>query len=331
MSITLKKLNESNLDELVLLFNSSYNPNNSVGLSNNFNYAINSNIIKEKIFNSPDFFNIGSFIAYQNTSPVGFICSKTCSNSLKNYETCAHICLFAVDKNFQRKGIGTLLLNSCIESLKAKNIKEIIVGQDLDNIFSGVPDFNLADRESNGTVQFLEHHGFKVSEGKNFDMVNDLSNYNFNLSNLKINLSTEFSTVTATKNDIPSLKAFLEKEFPGRWVYEISRTFNTKELEHVLILKSNEEILGFCRIRFSFDTSYNDFYIGKSCGALGPIGVAKSARGKGLGNRILYDSLSKLKTLGAKNTNIDWTDLVDFYSQFGFKPWRSFYSAVKNI
>lgn len=319
------------------ILNSSIKSDNLRNPADSNTYSVTPSMIKEKIFISKYFFTNGSFIASLDNQPVGFLLSKLCSNSVKEYKNTAHISLFAVKSDFKQKGIGKLLYKKFEEQAFNQSVLKIIIGQDLDNIYSGTPDFSSPkidsefSRNQNKSVNFFENLGFIVSKGKNFDLSNDLSNYQFNTKNLHICTSDDYSTILAKKTDIPQLKSFMQKEFSGRWEYEVTRTFETTELNHIVLLKENEKINGFCRIRYDFDTNFNEFFIGTCCGALGPIGIAKSARGLGLGNRLLLDSLKMLQNLGAKNTNIDWTDLLRFYSQFGFKPWRSFFSAEKTL
>ena len=62
-------------------------------------------------------------------------------------------------------------------------------------------------------------------------------------------------------------------------------------------------------------------------GGLGPIGVAASLRGHGLGKALLAISLGRLRDLGLIDVVIDWTVLTGFYGPFGFSPWMTFREA----
>jgi predicted N-acetyltransferase YhbS len=62
----------------------------------------------------------------------------------------------------------------------------------------------------------------------------------------------------------------------------------------------------------------------KPWGQLGPIGVSKDVRGKGYGGALLDAGLGYLRDQGVRGCVIDWTDLVDFYGKFGFKPYREY-------
>jgi predicted N-acetyltransferase YhbS len=65
--------------------------------------------------------------------------------------------------------------------------------------------------------------------------------------------------------------------------------------------------------------------------ALGPIGVGKAIRGRGLGLALLVRGLEFLRAAGAHETVIDWTDLLDFYGRCGFAPWRRYTLACRTF
>jgi predicted N-acetyltransferase YhbS len=69
--------------------------------------------------------------------------------------------------------------------------------------------------------------------------------------------------------------------------------------------------------------------LGNAWGGLGPIGIAASHRGRGLGLALLAAGLQHLRTQGVEQAIIDWTDLVDFYGRFGFQIWRRYTQGGK--
>jgi predicted N-acetyltransferase YhbS len=66
-------------------------------------------------------------------------------------------------------------------------------------------------------------------------------------------------------------------------------------------------------------------------GQLGPIGVSQDTRGKGYGGALLDAGLRYLRDQGVRGCVIDWTDLVDFYGKFGFKPYRKYQMLIKTL
>ena len=126
------------------------------------------------------------------------------------------------------------------------------------------------------------------------------------------------------KDNKKELLGFLEREFPGRWVFEAKEAITEgKDPESIVILwdKDKTEIVGYCML--SVDE--------RGYGGLGPIGIAKKIRGKHVGDYILNQSLQQLRKIGAVRVNIDWTILKDFYGQFGFKAERLYRAAYKEF
>lgn len=124
---------------------------------------------------------------------------------------------------------------------------------------------------------------------------------------------------------------FLDREFPGRWPYDVRRKAKAENgLDFVLGMFDGPECIGFAVIQK--DGSDNlpiggavwQASLGSKWGALGPIGVAKKVRGQGLGDALLTRSLDMLKRLGVRRCIIDWTAIPEFYERHGFEISRTY-------
>lgn len=196
----------------------------------------------------------------------------------------------------------------------------------MNNFFSGIPAPNTA------SASFFKKMGFTLNDENHFDLINDVSAFDFD--SIKVPLCDDgmYETRPITKADFGSLEEFFDKEFPTRWKQEVMGYLdNGGDPEFVLALLKGGEVKGFCRVSVHRQANDYNMYFGNNWGSLGPIGIAKDIRGCGLGNRILRDSLRYLKKIGAHNVNIDWTVLRKFYGQFGFEPWRTYLAAYKEI
>lgn len=315
MKLTYKKLTKDLGSTISDIFNDCFD----------CNYKVSETLVEKKLFNADDYFSEGSFICYDDNMPVGFIACKHSSYTIPKYKDTGFISLFAVKRDHQSKGIGTALLSQAKEAFINNNVKHIFVAQDLNNFFAGIPE------PTEKSVSFFEKQGFTVNKSFFWDLCSDLSKNDLGQYKSLVNLTNEYKTVCADKSDIPAISEFMKKEFPGRWDFEVSQTFTDGNLGHILLLKSKDAVKGFCRVRCGSDTNGNEFYLGSDCGALGPIGISKDIRKQGLGLRILYDALNYLKTSGAHKTNIDWTELKDFYGILGFEPWRTYLGASLSL
>lgn len=128
--------------------------------------------------------------------------------------------------------------------------------------------------------------------------------------------------------DAKELHDFLSREFPGRWSSDVMEKFS-EDPSRIVGLYVEGTCEGFAMLQAEGDTNRragavwsND--LGPKWAALGPIGVSKSLRGKGMGHGLLAWSLCLLRDQGARRTIIDWTTLVPFYARHGFEPTREY-------
>jgi GNAT superfamily N-acetyltransferase len=64
--------------------------------------------------------------------------------------------------------------------------------------------------------------------------------------------------------------------------------------------------------------------LGPRPGGLGPIGIGRGLRGRGLGRALLALALAELQRRGAREVVVDWTMLLDYYGAFGIRPWKAY-------
>lgn len=292
--------------------------------NSNKQYHVSEKVLQQKVFKDKDTFFEGSFLLLYDSKLVGFVVSKINRGELSEYDNCAWISILIVDSCHRNKGYGKELYNKAEEQLYKLGIKKIILGGELDNFFSGIPEPSLQ------AMVFFARRGFQLNEEDHYDLGADISQIDLSKRDISMNQDNEFSTKVMLEEQKDKLNTFFDETFPGRWKAEI---FDYIEhggaLKNVLLLWQREKIVGFCKVFISEAISDLDFVRGKNWGSLGPIGISEEVRGKGLGNRILYDSLKDLQIRGAKNVIIDWTILKDFYGQFGFTPLRTYRGAYK--
>ena len=59
-------------------------------------------------------------------------------------------------------------------------------------------------------------------------------------------------------------------------------------------------------------------------GGLGPMGLAPTLRGRGLGLALLDRSIQYLRALGVQEIIVDWTGLTRVYGGLGFATWKRY-------
>lgn len=312
--INITLLSEQYLDDMVKLWNENFKQA----------YHVTNKMILNKIFHDRDTFFEGSFLLLDSGKLAGFIVSKVNRGALPEYDNCAWISTLVVDRNYQNRGFGKELFQRAEEELYRYGTEKIIFGGEFDNFFSGIPD------PSSRSLGFFAGRGFILNNDEHYDLSADISKINFDDFQIDLNKTDDYCTREMTLAQKDKLSCFFDDTFPGRWKTEVF-----EYLEHggdprnVLILWNQEKIVGFCKIFISEGKDDLTASRGESWGSLGPIGISKDIRGKGLGNRILNDSLRFLQKRGARNVIIDWTILKDFYGQFGFNPLRTYRGAYK--
>jgi predicted N-acetyltransferase YhbS len=309
------KFEKQNSNEVIMLWNSCFLKQ----------YHIDEFLFNEKLLNDPDLFWPSVLVCKTDSEQIiGFIACKISDGKIEEYKNAAWVSVLFVHPQFRRHGIGSQLYLNAEKELHLAGVRKIFLGGEIRNFFSGIPEpFEIPKA-------FFLSKGFDVNNEQHYDLCADVSKIDFDKLTITYNKSAEYVTRPFNEKDLSALEKFFDSEFPGRWKFEMTEFIRGgKNLNHLLVFCKEEEIKGFCKINAGGNSNGLGINLGKGWGALGPIGISKDLRGKGFGNRLLYDSLKYLKKLGAKNVNIDWTVLKDFYGQFGFSPWRSYLGAYK--
>lgn len=246
----------------------------------------------------------------------------------------------AVPPAYQRQGVGLALLVWAEAWLAGQGCTTARLGGGLKPFAPGLP-VELASEP------FFQQRGYEARReaASVWDVARNLSDYPSDAaplwpggfaqtgqSVLPVRLSP------ATRRDAQALLDFLRRDFPGRWRFECEEFLRAggSLTEYTLAWAWREDgsgrwvVDGFCRTRRAWRHGVEPldrFFMGrlpKPWGQLGPIGVGQASRGQGLGAALLDLGLRRLRAARVKSCLIDWTDLVDFYAKFGFRPYREY-------
>ena len=95
---------------------------------------------------------------------------------------------------------------------------------------------------------------------------------------------------------------WVKKEFGDGWESEVDVSFSRKPITTFIAIE-NDKILGFA----TYDAAYLNF--------LGPMGVKKSTRKKGIGKALLFLSLNSMKEMGYAYAIIGGVGPAKFYEK----------------
>lgn len=98
------------------------------------------------------------------------------------------------------------------------------------------------------------------------------------------------------------VKNWVKKRFGDGWESEVDVSFSRKPITTFIAIEDNQ-ILGFA----TYDAAYLNF--------LGPMGVEKSKRKKGLGKALLFLALSSMKEMGYAYAIIGGVGPAKFYEK----------------
>lgn len=125
-------------------------------------YPIDKKLFKSLVLDDPNFNPEASFVAMYDSEPVGFIFIKNwlSESGLANENDTAHISLIFVKKEMRNMGIGSDMLKLSVNELKKyRSVKKLVVGNEINKVFSGVPN-DLVD-----TPIFFMNKGFSQTQG----------------------------------------------------------------------------------------------------------------------------------------------------------------------
>lgn len=222
---------------------------------------------------------------------------------------------------FAEPNVGIDLVSRAKRILRERGIHCLIFGQDSRHFFPGCPE------ECGSLRDFLMVEGFEV-QGQMHDVESNLSNYEPPAGSLDPLGKGTVARVCETKDQYP-LSEFLDREFPGRWTHDVLDKLEIEGPSTVLGLFHGERCEGFALLQsegaiLPIGGAVWHRSLGEHWGSLGPIGVSKSVRGKGLGKALLASGLIELRHRGVKRCIIDWTNLIDFYGAHGFEIARTY-------
>jgi GNAT superfamily N-acetyltransferase len=239
------------------------------------------------------------------------------------------VSLLAVHPAYHRRGIGAALLARAEQYLRAQRRDVITLGGDPNHFLSGVP-------AGEGALAFFRAAG-NVFVGDAYDLRRTVSRQGALVDNRTRRTESGVAIRPLDPEDKTRLLAFLDEVFPGRWRYTVGRFLRQGgSIGDIMGVVDAKQVVGFAHLFHPgsplIGPSLNwTWGTGRCAGGIGPIGLAPSFRGRGLGLALLRRSVRHLAKLGVKEVVVDWTSLLDFYGRVGFSVWRHYRQGEKHL
>ena len=267
----------------------------------------------------------------ETSSIVGWIwarSNKLVGEELGRFAGRGGIGALCVLPQFQHRGIATQLCDAAENYLSANNspLTTLIYPA---HLLPGVP------LDCASAIHLFEKRGYKRA-GEHHDLRRSLIEYSMPpkaVAAMQNNASVEIRR--AREDEAQAVQDFVAQEFPGGWTYSTQNYFRHGGVSSDFVVAvENNEIIGFChtadfRSSRLLPSTYWHRSLGEKFGVLGPIGMAREHRKRGLGLALCAHSVQILKDAGVEAMAIDWTTLVDFYGQMGFTVWKSYVQMEK--
>ena len=263
-------------------------------------------------------------VAFAGGEPIGFALGKCLfpPDSLPRFEQRGWITLMAVAPSHQRQGVGRALLAAVEGQLRTAGVTAMNLGESLHHALPGIPEALDEARA------FFFAQGYAPTQDV-WDVRGDVS-------------ALPPGPHAARRLYRPAAGPWRGRRVaavPGR---DLPRPLDPAghgpepggraPIGHVMGLFEGEQLRGFAQLHVPGSPGALRWASSNpTVAALGPIGVSKTVRGKGLGLALLEAGLANLRGLGATDTVIDWTTLLDFLRSVGFKPWLHYQQARKEL
>lgn len=265
------------------------------------------------------------YVALEEEQPVGF-----CLGMRRKFPYMERglepdrgwIVVMFVAREYQRKGIGTALVNRAEEDMKRAGAKNITLSAYSPSyFFPGVDEENYP-----AAAAFFKGLGY-VPGKKDYSMCKDLHGYQMSQESVKKMKAAEekgYRFINFTYDYALELLEFNKNQFGGGWKRNalIAMQNGTAEDLILLVLSPKGSICGFCMRMIDGNPM-----------RFGPIGIDKAMRNEGLGSILLDFAQLEMAKRGVYHMYFVSTDEPGrrYYERHGIHVFRSFTSYKKDI
>jgi beta-N-acetylhexosaminidase len=113
-------------------------------------------------------------------------------------------------------------------------------------------------------------------------------------------------------------------EFERRWFPEWVRWFQLPGVSPLLARDREGEVVGSLLLAGPGPCSIYWPMLGEDMATIGAVGVAESARRRGVGAAMVVRASQLLRQAGAGVCHIGWVGLQTFYEELGYRRWRDY-------
>ncbi len=292
-------------------------------------FPLTERLLRQTVDNDPYYENEGAIVARDGDAVAGYVLSKSMKNAgpeIGRFQGRGGIGALCVHPDYQRRGIGTELLNQAEDYLRRNN-SPLTTLYYPHHILPGIPAECAAART------LFEKRGYS-NWRECVDLARDLHDFEPPEKVTRAMDANPGVEIRPTKaEEAQAVIDFVTREFPGGWTYSTKAHFaRGGNPADIIIAVENGEVIGFCHTadfnsNWLLPSTYWFPLLGEKFGGLGPVGLGKEQRKRGLGLALTALGVADLKRRGVERMGIDWTNLITFYEQLGFEVWKRYWQA----
>ena len=257
-----------------------------------------------------------SFVALYDNEPVGFVFVKTWLNEsgLANEDETAHISLIYVKKEMRNMGIGSDLLQLVISEIKKyHNIKSLVVGNEMNKLFSGIPS------ELSAAPIFFVNKGFEQKEAV-VDMIQLLKNQEIEtIDTQDLNISV------ATEEEKDEILKLCVKNSWKREAYLVNQYFEKGGSgRRIAVGRIDGKIIGFVRFNDENKTplKFKSFFKSNMLGSINFVKIDENYQNKNYELILNKAAKNYLLKRGCKKIVVLATKNIKFYKELGYSAYK---------
>jgi beta-N-acetylhexosaminidase len=261
------------------------------------------------------------FVAVSGEEIVGWIATQV---SQRESSLDGSIIALLVSPAYQRRGVGSMLHEHALSSLKQRGVAQIQLGRGFHYFWQGIP-ANLPHAWT-----FFQACGWTEVE-RSFDLVQELTNYT-TPSNVYERLRPTITISQAMPGDAPDIMSFEKLHFP-QWSLFFQLVLDHQAYADVVVAReANQGVVGTVLVTDSHSPEWNNdirwlSLLGESTGGIGTLGVAESLREQGIGLALAARVTEIVRERSLDRSYVGWTWLVDWYGKIGYRVWREYIMA----
>ncbi|WP_435361693.1 GNAT family N-acetyltransferase [Haloarchaeobius sp. DFWS5] len=291
--------------------------------------AFDHRIAEQRLFSPADGVATTAWGGFVDGDLAGFVATKRLREPVPGYpETdTGWVSLMVVDPLLADPvEDGTTLLETAVGDMRDDGITTIRFGVDIRKFLPGLP------AAAEVYAPALESVGFERGR-ELWDLYCDIGSPDARAAMAPhLDAPDGVRARRARPEDEVALHAFMEREFDGRWAYQVETNCRLPGgLQDYWLVERDDEVVAFARTGCADSSvltacvNWLDRWGARYCG-LGPIGVAEDERGNGYGLHLIASAMDTFRETGYHHMTIDGVaaGLLDYYAQLEFSPELAF-------